>query len=68
MVLNDSGLKNREPWVGVGFELPEFDREKVRENTLNNPTWLHFGAGNIFRGFPAALQQKLLNEGKPTKG
>lgn len=68
MILNDSGLKNREPWVKAGFELPEFDREKVKENTLNNPTWLHFGAGNIFRGFPAALQQKLLNEGKADKG
>lgn len=68
MILNNSGLKNREPWIKAGFELPEFDREKVRENTLKNPIWLHFGAGNIFRGFPAALQQKLLNEGKSDKG
>lgn len=68
MVLNDSGLKNREPWVEAGFELPKFDREKVRENTLKNPVWLHFGAGNIFRAFPAALQQKLLDEGKSDKG
>lgn len=68
MILSDSGLKNREPWVEAGFELPEYDREKVRENTLKNPTWLHFGAGNIFRGFPAALQQKLLNDGKTDKG
>lgn len=68
MVLNDSGLKNRNPWVEAGFELPEFDREKIRENTLKNPVWLHFGAGNIFRAFPAALQQKLLNEGKSDKG
>jgi len=68
MVLNDSGLKKREPWVEAGFELPKFDREKVRENTLKNPIWLHFGAGNIFRAFPAALQQKLLDEGKSDKG
>jgi len=28
----------------------------------------HFGAGNIFRGFIAVLQQKLLNEGKARTG
>lgn len=68
MILSDSGLKNREPWVNAGFELPEFDRENIRDNTLKNPIWLHFGAGNIFRAFPAALQQKLLDEGKSDKG
>jgi len=68
MILNDSGLKNREPWIEAGFELPGYDREKVRENTLKSPVWLHFGAGNIFRAFPAALQQKLLNEGKSDRG
>lgn len=47
---------------------PEFDRKKVKENTYNAPTWLHFGAGNIFRGFPAVLQQQLLNSGKVEQG
>jgi fructuronate reductase len=27
------------------------------------PKWVHFGAGNIFRAFPAALQQVLLDQG-----
>ena len=68
MVLNDVGLKNREPWLEAGFELPDYDREQIKANTLKNPTWVHFGAGNIFRGFTAAVQQKLLNEGKTDKG
>ena len=68
MVLNDLGLKNREPWLEAGFELPDYDREQIKANTLKNPTWVHFGAGNIFRGFTAAVQQKLLNEGKTDKG
>lgn len=68
MILNDSGLKNRQPWLDGGFELPDYDREQVKENTLKNPTWVHFGAGNIFRGFTAAVQQHLLNEGKTDKG
>lgn len=68
MKLNDAGLKDRAAWEKAGYELPKFNRDKVRENTLKNPVWLHFGAGNIFRGFPAAQQQKLLNEGKSDKG
>jgi fructuronate reductase len=36
--------------------------------TKSEPIWVHFGAGNIFRAFPAALQQKLLNQGISRKG
>jgi fructuronate reductase len=68
MKLNDAGLKDRAAWEKAGFELPTFNREEVREKTLKDPVWLHFGAGNIFRGFPAAVQQKLLNDGKSDKG
>lgn len=50
------------------YKLPQFDRSKVKENTLNEPTWIHFGAGNIFRAFPAAVLQKLLNKGIYDKG
>lgn len=68
MILNDLNLQNREAWQKAGFELPQFNRAEVREKTIKNPIWLHFGAGNIFRGFPAAVQQKLLNEGKCDRG
>ena len=37
--------------------------QAMKEATKKTPQWVHFGAGNIFRAFPAALQQKLLNEG-----
>lgn len=55
-------------WKGKGYELPEYDRAKIRNKTMENPTWIHFGAGNIFRGFPAACLQKLLNEGSYDRG
>lgn len=64
MRLNDYNLS----WKNKGYELPEYDRDQVRENTMQNPTWIHFGAGNIFRGFPAAVLQKLLNNGSYDKG
>ena len=63
MHLLDSELKNREQWEKAGIELPRFDREAMKAATKKAPQWVHFGAGNIFRAFPAALQQKLLNEG-----
>ncbi|MBE5966263.1 MAG: mannitol dehydrogenase family protein [Lachnospiraceae bacterium] len=55
-------------WKDKGYELPEYDREQIRNNTRENPTWIHFGAGNIFRGFPAAGLQKLLNGKAYDKG
>lgn len=55
-------------WKNKGYELPEYDREKIRKNTMAEPTWIHFGAGNIFRGFPAAGLQKMLNDGSYDKG
>lgn len=66
--LSSNGIRNKEEWEKNGFNLPKFDREAVMEVTRENPTWIHFGVGNIFRSFPAALQQTLLNNGKANKG
>ena len=68
MHLLDSELKNKEQWEKAQIRLPEFDRQAMKEATGKNPQWIHFGAGNIFRAFPAALQQHLLNEGIETTG
>jgi fructuronate reductase len=59
--LISKGIKNNEGWEKQGFKIPKFNREEVIKATKENPTWIHFGAGNIFRSFPAALQQTLLN-------
>jgi len=63
MKLNSSEIKNRNLWEEKGYILPEFDREKMIQNTIKNPEWIHFGAGNIFRAFPAVVCQELLNKG-----
>ncbi len=68
MKLNSIGILNKEQWEGKGFKLPNFNREEVKKRTLEAPTWIHFGAGNLFRAFTAAAQNKLLNEGKADKG
>lgn len=68
MKMNLSSLENRAFWENAGVKLPEFSIETMRANTRENPVWVHFGAGNIFRAFIARLQQRLLNEGKADRG
>lgn len=68
MELNRSGLNDRAQWENAGYELPQFDREKVEQKTKENPFWIHFGAGNIFRAFQANVVQKLLNNGVLDRG
>ena len=60
--------KSRKEWTDKGYRLPEFDIIKMRENTEKNPKWVHFGGGNIFKIFPAARMQDLLNRGLAETG
>lgn len=55
-------------WQEKGYEIPKYNRDKVKKLTKENPSWIHFGAGNIFRGFPAAGLQNMLDEGSYDKG
>lgn len=68
MELTKKGIQCTETWKSAGIHLPAYDIEKITENTVHNPKWVHFGAGNIFRSFLAALQQKLLNQGDADYG
>ncbi len=55
-------------WAEKGYQLPAFDVEAVKAKTAAEPTWIHFGAGNIFRAFPAAVLQQVLDSGKYDRG
>ena len=70
MKLNDiySGNYNAAEWEQKGYQLPKFDIKAVREKTAKEPTWVHFGGGNIFRAFPAAILNDALNTGKYDRG
>ncbi|GFI65529.1 polyol:NADP oxidoreductase [Lachnospiraceae bacterium] len=69
MKLTRAGLEaDRAAFEAAGYSLPTFDYETVKKNTYENPAWIHFGAGNIFRAFQANVVQNLLNRGILTAG
>lgn len=59
---------NAAEWESKGYELPKFDIPAVRKKTHDEPVWLHFGAGNIFRAFHATVLNDLLNKGEYDRG
>ena len=63
-----SGAPISPEWAEKGYQLPAFDLDSVRQKTHDNPTGIHFGAGNIFRAFPAAILQQTLDSGKYDRG
>ena len=68
MKLCYEGLNTRTAWEATRVTLPRFDWKEMCAATETDPTWVHFGAGNIFRGFIARLQQDLLNQGLVKSG
>ena len=66
--LNEQGILQEQDWREAQIALPSFDWSQMRRSTLEAPRWVHFGEGNIFRGFIAGLQQRLLEKGLESTG
>lgn len=66
MKLSLESIKNREAWEG--YHLPAYDLAEIAANTKENPQWMHFGSGNIFRIFPGSICQSLIEAGKMNTG
>ena len=39
-------------WAEKGYQLPKFDPRGRQAKTAAEPTWVHFGAGNILPRLP----------------
>ncbi len=68
MKLNIKSISNKTDWEKIGVKLPTFSIEEVAKNTDVRPKWVHFGAGNIFRGFIARINQSMLDAGVEDTG
>ena len=61
-------IKEKQEWLNKGYEVFAYDRDKMISETRENPTWIHFGSGNLFRAFEAVFADKLLDKGITDKG
>lgn len=68
MVSIKSWEKNQDEMKAIGIELPQYDSAKVKANGQKNPVWLHFGGGNLYRGFHAEVAHELANKDKLAAG
>lgn len=68
MELRDESIRERSSWEDKGYKLPEYDRAAMIRESAENPCWIHFGAGNIFRAYQAKLVQRLLESGAMQQG
>ncbi len=66
--LTRAGLGDGQAWQNAGVVLPGYDVAALAEATLRQCGWIHFGAGNLFRAYPAALQQRLIRQGDAHTG
>lgn len=57
------GPENKKAWEAAGIQLPGYDVEQVSQKAKEEPKWVHFGIGNIFRIFIGGIADGLLEEG-----
>ena len=60
MELKINNIEELKKLADVG---PNYDVKELREATKENPKWLAFGTGNIFRQYIASINQALINKG-----
>jgi fructuronate reductase len=68
MKLSNEGLKNSAAWKEKGYSIPAYNREEMMKKTKENPVWIHFGNGNLFKAFQANVVERLLNKNLLDKG
>lgn len=66
--ITDDYKAKKEYFAKAGIKVPTYDQAEITKNTLAAPQWVHFGGGNLFRAFHAAIASHLIDAGKLNKG
>ncbi|GAB2024930.1 mannitol dehydrogenase family protein [Lactovum odontotermitis] len=66
--LQDNYLLNAQKFEQAGIQLPAYNQQEITAEAENQPIWVHFGGGNLFRCFHAVIAQELLNQGEMKSG
>lgn len=57
--ITDDYLNNQQGFADAGIKVPTYD---IKQKT-GATKWVHFGGGNLFRAFHAAIADRLLESG-----
>jgi fructuronate reductase len=60
--------ERRAEFEQAGIRVPAFDIDAVREKTRAAPAWVHLSSGNLFKGYHAALAQRIIEGGFDDRG
>lgn len=68
MVSLKNWQSDREELERMGVDLPAYDVDAVRRAGCEQPRWIHFGGGNLYRAFHAQIAQALADKGLLDRG
>jgi fructuronate reductase len=59
---------NKADFEKANIHVADFNAAELDRRTFEAPVWIHFGAGNLFKGFHCTLAQKLIEQNLSDKG
>ncbi len=68
MKITENYLTERDRFSDKNINTPNYDEQIVRQKKQENPEWVHFGGGNLYRCFHGQIAQDLLNAGELETG
>ncbi len=66
--ITDDYKKDKQAFAKAGIKVPTYSQEEIAKKTLAAPRWVHFGGGNLFRAFHAAIASHLIDAGELDEG
>ncbi|MDR2665883.1 MAG: mannitol dehydrogenase family protein [Endomicrobium sp.] len=60
--------ENKIDFERSNIHVADIDDLELYKRTFDAPTWIHFGAGNLFKGFHCVIAQRLIEQKLSNKG